>query len=304
MQENHHRLIYQVENKYQGMRIKDILRKEFSMSTRFFKNIKDNGYILLNGKETPWHKTAWDEDIILVDMGEEKIDAAPASIPIDIVYEDYDILLINKQPGLVAHPTKGHVYDTLANGIAKHWESLNISCKIRFVNRLDMNTSGLILIAKNKFAHQNIQNQMQEDKVRKIYWAFVEGNLKEKEGTINVPIGLASPGDIKRSVLKDGRSSITHYKAIEEYKNTSLVELQLGTGRTHQIRVHMKHIGHPLLGDSLYNPDSGLYINRQALHARSLSFKLPRNKQYKEFCADLPEDMKELRKDLRDKKIL
>src|SRR5699024_10886020 len=241
MQENHHRLIYKVENKYQGMRIKDILREEFSMSTRLFKNIKENGFIKLNGKEIPWHKTAWEKDIILVDMGEEKIDAAPASIPIDIVYEDDDILLINKQAGLVAHPTKGHIYDTLANGVAKHWEDLNISCKIRFVNRLDMNTSGLILIAKNKFAHQNIQSQMQENQVKKIYWAFVEGAFKEKEGIIHASIGLASPEDIKRSVLEEGRPSVTQYRIIEEYKNVSLVEVQLKTGRTHQIRVHMKH---------------------------------------------------------------
>ncbi len=298
LQENHHKLTYRVDKKYEGMRIKDILKEEFSMSTRFFKNIKGHGYIVLNGEKTPWHKLAWEGDQILVEMGEENIDAAPAPIPIDIIYEDYDILLINKQPRLVVHPTKGHVYDTLANAVAYHWEKMGISCKIRFVNRLDMDTSGLILIAKNKFAHQNIQKQMDEKKVKKIYWAFVEGTLEKKQGIIDVPIGLASQGDLQRSILESGQVSITHYRVIEEYKNASLVELQLETGRTHQIRVHMKYIGHPLLGDCLYNTNFTESISRQALHAKMLGFKLPRSKKYQEFYAPLPEDMKKLQEDL------
>lgn len=295
MEENHHRLSYKVELKYQGMRIKDILREEYLMSTRFFKNIKDNGFILLNNKKTEWYKTAWEDDIITIEMGEESIDAAPNPTPIDIVYEDDDVLLINKKPNIVVHPTKGHVYDTLANAIAYHWERKGISCKIRFVNRIDMDTSGLILIAKNKFAHQNIQGQMESNKVKKIYWAFIEGILNNKKGTINAPIGLALEGDIKRSVIKEGRTSITHYKVINEYKNASLVEIELETGRTHQIRVHMDYIGHPLLGDSLYNTELSEYITRQALHAKILGFKLPRSGKYEEFHANLPEDLLNLK---------
>lgn len=300
MKNNHHRLSYNVESKYQGMRIKDILREKYSMSTRFFKNIKDNGFILLNNEKTEWYKTAWKDDIITIEMGEEGIDAAPNPTPIDIVYEDYDVLLINKKPNMVVHPTKGHIYDTLANAIAYHWESNGISCKIRFVNRIDMDTSGLILIAKNKFSHQNIQGQMETNSVKKIYWAFIEGILSEKQGTINAPIGLANKGDIRRSVLKEGRTSITHYKVINEYKNASLVEIKLETGRTHQIRVHMDYIGHPLLGDSLYNTEPSKYISRQALHARILGFKLPRGGIYEEFQADLPEDLLNLKRMLEN----
>ncbi|MCR1897707.1 RluA family pseudouridine synthase [Irregularibacter muris] len=296
MKENHHRLVYKVDLKYDGMKIKEILREELSLSTRLLKSIKDNGYILLNHEKTKWFKSAYEGDTILIEMGEENIDAAPAPIPLDIVYEDEDVLLVNKQSGLVAHPTKGHIYDTLANGIAHHWTEKGISCKIRFVNRIDMDTSGIILIAKNKFAHQNIQRQMEENKVEKVYWAFVEGKLGDKQGVIHAPIGLASEEDIRRTVLENGRPSITHYQVIQEYKNASLVELKLETGRTHQIRVHMKYIGHPLLGDSLYNPEASKYIHRQALHAREIGFTLPRKKVYKKFSAPLPEDMEYLRK--------
>lgn len=299
MKENHHRLFYRVEGKYEGNRIKDILREEYKLSTRLFKSIKDNGCILLNGEITPWYNTAWEGDNLLVEMGEEKIDAAPHPIPLDIIYEDFDILLINKQPGIVVHPTKGHIYDTLANGIAYHWKEKGISCKIRFINRLDMDTSGLVLIAKNKFAHQNIQRQMEENKVNKIYLTIVQGILEKKTGTIHAPIGFASEGDIKRSVIKEGRPSVTHYKVIEEYKNASLVEIKLETGRTHQIRVHMNHIGHPLIGDRLYNEIQSDLISRQALHAEKLSFVLPRSKVYREFKAPLPEDLISLKNNLK-----
>lgn len=180
MQENHHRLIYQVDRKYEGMPIKEILKNEYSISTRLFKNIKKHGYILLNGKKTLWHKVAWEGDEILVEMGEEAIDAVPVGIPIDIVYENADVLLINKQPGLVVHPTKGHIDDTLANAVAYHWKNMGISCKIRFVNRLDRDTSGLILIAKNKFAHQNIQKQMNEKKSKKGILGLCGGNSRKK----------------------------------------------------------------------------------------------------------------------------
>lgn len=301
MEENHHRLRYKVESKYQGMRIKEILREKYSMSTRFFKNIKDQGFILLNNRKTQWYKTAWEDDIITIEMGEEDIDAAPRPIPVDIVYEDHDILVVNKRANIVAHPTKGHIYDTLANAISYHWKEKGITCKIRFVNRIDMDTSGLILIAKNKFAHQNIQKQMEANKVKKIYWAFIEGTLKQKQGTVNACIGLASEGDIKRRILKEGQASITHYKLIQEYSNASWIELVLETGRTHQIRVHMDYIGHPLLGDSLYNTQSSGYIARQALHARVLGFKLPRSGVYREFKAPLPQDLLNLKRSLESK---
>ena len=161
-----------------------------------------------------------------------------------------------------------------------------------------MDTSGLILIAKNKFSHQNIQRQMEDQKVKKIYWAFIEGSLNQKQGTIDAPIGLASEEDIKRRVLKDGQASITHYKVIHAYTNASWIEVTLETGRTHQIRVHMDYIGHPLLGDSLYNTQPSEYIARQALHARILGFKLPRSGVYKEFQAPLPQDLLNLKKSL------
>src|SRR5699024_7414507 len=196
--------------------IKDILREEFSMSTRLLKSIKNNGYILLNDKETKWYITAWEGDLILIDMGQEKADAAPVAMPLDIVYEDHDLLVINKQANLVAHPTKGHVYDTLANAIAHHWYQKDISCKTRFINRLDRDTSGLILIGKNKFAHQHVQGQMENHRVKKVYWAVVEGILSNKEGTIDAPIGRANEDDIVRKVIEGGQDSITHYKVLEE----------------------------------------------------------------------------------------
>lgn len=300
MKENHHRLCYKVEIKFHGMTIKEILRGKYSMSTRFFKTIKDQGFILLNNKKTKWHKTAWQDDILTIEMGEEDIDAAPNPIPIDIIYEDSDVLVINKASNTVVHPTKGHIYDTLANGISYYWGQKGISCKIRFVNRLDKDTSGLILVAKNKFAHHNIQMQMKEQMVKKRYWAFTEGILNQKQGMINAPIGLASEEDIRRKILKEGQVSITHYKVIQEYRNASWIKVGLETGRTHQIRVHMDSIGHPLIGDSLYNAEGSEYIERQALHARILGFTLPRTGEYKEFKASLPQDMMNLKRRLEN----
>ncbi|HCX65505.1 MAG TPA: RluA family pseudouridine synthase, partial [Eubacteriaceae bacterium] len=179
--------------------------------------------------------------------------------------------------------------------IAHYFKEKNIDTKIRFVNRLDRDTTGLVLVAKNKFAHQFIQDQMKGGHVRKKYVAIAQGVIEPEFQTIDLPIGRKSEEDIERVVMKEGKPSVTDCRVVERYRGFSLVELTLKTGRTHQIRVHLKAIGHPLAGDPLYNLDADSHpIDRQALHAESLALVLPRSKRWIALQADLPEDMKRL----------
>lgn len=222
----------------------------------------------------------------------------PQDIPVHVVYEDADLLIVNKQPFLVVHPTKGHPSGTLANGIAKLFLDEGLDIKIRFINRLDRDTSGLMMIAKNPYAQTVISEQMIADEVVKEYTALVMGRLEKDKGTINAKIGLENEEDIERKVLENGKPCVTHYQVIERFKNASLVKIRLETGRTHQIRVHFKHIGHSLFGDLLYGGNHDI-INRQALHCSRMVFKLARPSKEIELKAELPEDMLNLIESLR-----
>ncbi|TAH59581.1 MAG: RluA family pseudouridine synthase, partial [Gottschalkiaceae bacterium] len=232
-------------------------------------------------------------------MEDEIENSIPINIPLDIIYEDYDLLILNKQPNIVVHPTKSHLDDTIGNGVAYYFKSKNIKKKVRFINRLDMGTSGILVIAKNSFTHQQLSKQMEEDSIEKMYTAVVKGVIEVENGVINAPIGKKEDEPMIREVMKDGQHALTKYKVIERYSDATLVQVKIETGRTHQIRVHMKYIGHPIIGDILYNKESDL-INRQALHAHYFKFNHPRTGEEKEVKANLPEDMKELLYKLRD----
>ncbi len=200
---------------------------------------------------------------------------------------------------MVVHPTKSHQENTISNGIAYYFKENNIKRKIRLVNRLDMDTSGVLLIAKSSFAHQQMALQFEKNLVEKRYMAVVNGIVEKDQDTIDLPIGREEEKSIRKTVTPKGQRAITKYKVIERYKNATLLDIEIITGRSHQIRVHLNHIGHSVIGDSLYFETSPPYINRQALHSYYLKLKQPRTKEILELKANLPRDMEELIEQLK-----
>jgi 23S rRNA pseudouridine1911/1915/1917 synthase len=285
--------------------LKDIIRRNFSFSSRMMARIKRNDCILLNGKPARLFVVPNLGDTVEINFPEEQSHLIPQDIPIDIVFEDDDLLVLNKPPGYVVHPTSGHPTSTIANGIAKYFQDTNQTHKIRFINRLYMDTSGILVVAKNAHCQEAIVKQMQVGKVNKKYIAVVHGILSNDTGTLDLPIGRPDPERVQRGVVKDGHPSITHYTVLKRFESQaktvgistngfSLVELRLETGRTHQIRVHLSHIGHPVVSDHLYGKENARLIERQALHAQHVSFYHPITDELVELNAEIPADIKAL----------
>lgn len=292
---------YTVTKEGNGTKIRDYMKEELNLSGRFIRNSAMGQRLMVNGKVVRLsHKLAEGDEIQVKVTKEESQDIQGEDLNIQVIYEDDDLLVVNKPPFMVVHPTKSHQTGTLANGIIYHFRSNNDDSIVRLVSRLDRDTSGLIMIAKNQFSHMNLAKSMEQDLIEKSYLAIVHGHLKEREGTIDRPIGRPTNETIRRAVLEDGQRSITHYKVIEEFKEASLVQLLLETGRTHQIRVHLSYEGHPIYGESLYSEfnDEEL-IHRQALHAFRLKLPHPRSGKILEFQCDMPEDMKKLTENLK-----
>lgn len=229
----------------------------------------------------------------------------PEDIPLDIVYEDKDIILINKPKGMVVHPAAGHYSGTLVNGLMSHCRSelsgINGVMRPGIVHRIDMDTTGVLIVCKNDMAHNSISEQLKDHSITRRYAAIVHGVIKDDEGTINAPIGR-HPIDRKKMSIneKNGRDAITHYRVLERFRQYTYIECQLETGRTHQIRVHMASTGHPLLGDSVYGPAKCPFrLNGQTLHAGVLGIIHPRTGEYMEFTAPLPDYFEELLRKLR-----
>lgn len=229
----------------------------------------------------------------------------PEDIPLDIIYEDKDIILINKPKGMVVHPAAGHYSGTLVNGLMSHCRSelsgINGVMRPGIVHRIDMDTTGVLIVCKNDMAHNSISEQLKDHSITRRYAAIVHGVLKDDEGTINAPIGR-HPIDRKKMSIneKNGRDAITHYRVLERFRQYTYIECQLETGRTHQIRVHMASTGHPLLGDSVYGPAKCPFrLNGQTLHAGVLGIIHPRTGEYMEFTAPLPDYFEELLRKLR-----
>ena len=212
---------------------------------------------------------------------------------LNIVYEDDAILIINKPPNIAIHPSILHYNDSLANGVKYYFDEINLHRKIRPVNRLDFNTSGLVLFAKNQYVQECLISQMKNHTFCKEYIAVVSGNFKEKSGIINLPIARKENSIIERCISETGQKAITHYEVLQEFTDISVVKCILETGRTHQIRLHMSAIGHPLIGDSMYGITSN-FIDRQALHSSKISFIHPISKEYMSFECSLPEDIQRL----------
>lgn len=271
-----------------------------NLSGRLFRRLYKRKSIYVNGKFKRKNLSLKKGDIVSIYMEDELNNIIPERIDLDIVYEDYDLLILNKGPNMVVHPTKSHQTGTLSNGISYYFNKAGIKKKIRFVNRLDMDTTGLLIVAKNPFAHQQMALQFENNDVEKKYLAIVEGRVDNDYGTIDAPIGREEEGSIRKIVTHEGQDSLTKYRVKERLKNITLMDIQIFTGRSHQIRVHMDYIGHPILGDTLYNEKSS-YIDRQALHSYYLKARHPRTKEMMEFIADLPKDMEEILKSQREK---
>lgn len=287
------RLDYRVSPEEAGMTLIEVLSQQMDVSSRMIRRAKDGKSIQVNGYPVSVNAKVRNNDVVSVLLEQEPNIFPPEDIPIEVVYENQDLLVVNKQPYYVVHPTKGHPDGTIGNGIAKHFAEEGFDGKIRFINRLDRDTSGLLLVAKNGYAQQIISNQMQADAVEKRYMALVYGTVEKDADTINLPIGRPDPEDLRRAVMADGQDSITHYEVVARYEGATLVRIRLETGRTHQIRVHFAHMGHPLIGDELYGCPS-TEIKRQALHSYFLKFQLPRTKEWISLEADLPYDFKAL----------
>ena len=278
----------------ENLTLKEVLLDKLNFSVRSLAKMKREQTVLVNGQFKKPSTNIVKGDLIEVKIDEDMANFEPQDLNLDIIYDDFDIIMVNKPPFMVVHPTKSHLDRTIANGVTDYIIKKNEKVKVRFVNRLDMNTSGLVIVAKNAYAHHVLSKDMSNDKVSKKYITVVKGIVKDDEGTINQPIYRPTEDSIKRVVDERGQASVTHYKVLERLNDATVLEVKLETGRTHQIRVHMNYIGHGIIGDELYGYVDETLINRQALHAYSLEFMQPRTNEVLEFKADIPNDMKEL----------
>jgi len=291
-------LEYIVENNFYN-NVNQILKQKFHISSRLLHKLIINNYVFLNGKSIDTRSSVALNDVITVDLSfkEENDNIIPTEMHLDIVYEDDGLLIINKPAGIAVHPSILHYNDSLSNGVKFYFDKIELYKKIRPVNRLDLNTSGIIVFAKNEYVQECLIKQMTDGTFYKEYIAIVSGNIVQSSGVINLPIARKDNSIIERCVSENGQAAITEYEVLKNCNDFCVVKCILKTGRTHQIRVHMSAINHPLLGDSLYGETSDL-IDRHALHSYKISFFHPVSNNLLEFICDLPDDMKKLIKDL------
>ena len=286
----------------QQMRLDKYLAEQFPEQTRSYlqKLIKEGG-VLVNGRsvKTGYQLSCGDE--VCVNIPEPKeLDVEPQKMELDIVYEDEDVILINKPKGMVVHPAPGHTKDTLVNGLLYHCQGnlsgINGVARPGIVHRIDRDTTGILIVCKNDMAHNSIAAQLKEHSITRRYRALVHGNIKEDKGTVEGPIGR-HPVDRKKMAIneRNGKPAVTHYQVLKRFGNYTYIECVLETGRTHQIRVHMASIGHPLVGDEVYGPAKCPFkLEGQCLHAMVLGFVHPRTGEYMEYSAELPGYFQEL----------
>lgn len=299
---------YELTVEASGQRLDKYLAEEMAdLSRSRIKELVQAGEVLVNGKKSKVSYNVQKGDLIQVTvLPLEPLALEAENIPLDIVYEDEDVIVVNKPQGMVVHPAAGHPSHTLVNALLYHTRDLANSpegFRPGIVHRIDKDTSGLLMVAKNAAARESLEKQLAAKSNKRQYLAIVHGNFAEEEGTIDAPIGR-NPKDRKQmAVVEKGKSAVTHFKVLEQYQGYSLVECQLETGRTHQIRVHMAYIGHPLAGDPLYGPRKTLPGHGQFLHAKTLGFEQPRTGEWLEFSVQPPEIFQQTVADLRKKRV-
>lgn len=297
---------FRVEEALAGERIDKFLSDSLpDVSRSYIQKLIKDGQVTVNHKAVKSNYKLNAGDLLFMEEPElQEPDIEAEDIPLDILYEDSDLLIINKPKGMVVHPSAGHYSGTLVNALMHYCKDdlsgINGVLRPGIVHRIDMDTTGSLLVCKNDFTHNHIAEQLKVHSITRVYHAVVHGILKEEEGTINAPIGR-HPIDRKKMSInhKNGKEAVTHYKVLKRFKNFTYIECRLETGRTHQIRVHMSSISHPLLGDAVYGPAKAPYkLQGQTLHAKTIGIIHPRTGEYLEIDAPLPEYFSDLLKKL------
>ena len=293
-----------IEEQGVGERIDKFLSDMLSSYSRSrIQKLINDGLVLVNNKNIKSNHKLNSGDFLVIQIPfPEEYEILPENIPLDIVYEDEDVILINKPKGMVVHPAAGHYTGTLVNALMYHCKDnlsgINGVLRPGIVHRIDMDTTGIIIACKNDMAHISLSEQLKEHSITRYYYAICHNSFSETEGKVDAPIGR-NPNDRKKMAInyKNGKEAITHYEVLENFNKFAYIKCRLETGRTHQIRVHMASIGHPLLGDNLYcNAKTNYKLQGQTLHAGVLGFVHPRTGEYMEFCAPLPEYFNDLLK--------
>lgn len=290
-------LVFNINEEEVGLRLDKYLKDKLENISRvYIQELIDEGYILVNGKESKSsYKTNLNDEIVVTLKEVEDLNVEPQNIPLDIVYEDKDVIVINKERGMVVHPAPGNYKDTLVNALLYHCKDLSSINGVKrpgIVHRLDKDTSGLIMVAKNDYSHNYLAEQLKDKTASRVYIALVHGNVHVNKGVIDIPIGRDPKSRVKMAAIKEGKEAITEFSVLKYYKDFTLVECRLKTGRTHQIRVHLSYIGYPLVGDPLYGHKKQRYGSKQYLHAKELSFIHPTKKERVTFTTELPEYFK------------
>ena len=293
---------FEVTQENHGQRIDKFLSDRFpEVSRTTVKVLIDQDDILVNLQSVkPSYKVKQGDLIDVYELELDSREIIPMNLPIEVVYEDDDVLVVNKPSGMVVHPAPGHYQDTLVNALMYHIQSLSDGShptRPGIVHRIDKDTSGLLMVAKNNFAHDQLAKELQAKKTERTYYALVEGVIKNKSGRIQAPIKRDPQNRKQMAVLADGKHAITHFEVLEQFEKTTLIKCRLETGRTHQIRVHMKYIGHPVVNDPIYGhsfDDFG-----QFLHAKTLGFTHPKTKKWLIFDSELPKEFENYLASLR-----
>ena len=292
----------------QGQRLDALLTtKVDDISRTDIQNRLKSGHIFVNQKQVkPNYKVKTGDEIEFFEREDVESDIVPENLHLDIVYEDEDLAVVNKPRGMVVHPAAGHASGTLVNGLMyqlDHLSGINGELRPGIVHRIDMDTSGLLMVAKNDIAHRHLVEQLMAKTVTRKYTALVHGVIPHNLGTIEAPIGRNPKERQEMAVVDDGKDAVTHFNVLERFKDFTLVECVLETGRTHQIRVHMKYIGYPLAGDPKYGPRKTIETDGQLLHAGVIGFIHPKTGEYLEFKSELPQYFTEILDDLKKSEL-